>query len=413
MMTILKPGDLNQLKQALEPFFVRDFFRFAPFSPLLLEFCEKLSKELFNLETAVQDGKVMQYPDLASLAFWLRNKHLQHIQNTLATSSSNTQLVPRGLVFHIPPSHIDVMLVYSWICSLLMGNGTIIRLSNEQSEESKTLLNIILEVLAEKKFAPLAEITCFVQYGHEEEFTAWISSYAHVRVIWGGNDTIDKIRKIPLQPFAKELTFPDRFSYAVVDAKAFMQADKAERKTIVSHFFNDTYWYDQSACSSPRLICWIGISSMVEQASQDFYQTLQNVIQERGYEISLGTQLYKQAFMYDAALSLSARKVTTLSNELSILFVEELSHQLRNHCGQGLLYHAALSNLDGISAFVSSHDQTLSYYGFSQEELKKLASKINGKGLSRFVPFGQALTFETIWDGQNLLTEFSQTVTID
>src|SRR6202000_3432710 len=105
----------------------------------------------------------------------------------------------------------------------------------------------------------------------------------------------------------------------------------------------------------------------VERASQDFYQMLQNIIQEKGYEVSLGAQLYKQAFMYDSALSLSIQKVTTLSNELSIIFIGKLSHQLRNHCGQGLLYHVALLNLDEIIPFVSSHDQTLSYYGFKQE----------------------------------------------
>jgi hypothetical protein len=57
-------------------------------------------------------------------------------------------------------------------------------------------------------------------------------------------------------------------------------------------------------------------------------------------------------------------------------------------------------------------DQTVSQFGFSRDELIELAAELSGRGVDRIVPFGSALTFSAIWDGYDLLAEFSRLVTV-
>jgi hypothetical protein len=54
--------------------------------------------------------------------------------------------------------------------------------------------------------------------------------------------------------------------------------------------------------------------------------------------------------------------------------------------------------------------QTLSHWGFADEELLDLNKLSNCEGLDRIVPMGEALNFHYIWDGYNLFEELSRKV---
>jgi len=404
---VIKAHHLEELKASLTSFFDADVVRYDPFHPILIEFCETLSQRLFRHE----DGK--NYPDFIALAFWLRKTHLNELEQTfIQTIAPEVLLMPRGIVFHFPPANIDVMLVYSWICSLLMGNRNVIRIPSAHPPRAQSLLQIICETLSMEKFADIGKMTRFIQYGHEESMTTWISSRVDLRIIWGGDESIALIRKIPLQAHAKEVVFPDRFSFAAIDAEAYVQLSSERQKQLVTNFFNDTYWFDQSACSSPKMLFWIGKTQLVDEVSQSFYHMLQEIIQQRRFEISLGGVLLKNTLMYDQALTISVQKAYQLSNELSVLVLNQAEDRCRIHCGQGLFYHVAVNTLEEMIPFVTHRDQTLLYFGFSKNSLRKLVLKLCGKGITRLVPFGQALNFDPFWDGQNLFYELTQHVVL-
>lgn len=382
----------------LKPFFVRDFHAFFPFHPELKAFCQTLSETLFKLE----------HPpgDIVALAFWLRGGHLDQMHEAFMQRGSIR--LPRGLVFHFPPTNIGPMMVYSWICSLLVGNGNIIRLPGTRTEGFQKLLDHIFQVL--ERYPLIEQTTRFVQYGHDDEITAWISSHVDVRIIWGGDETIAKIRKIPLRAYAKDLAFPDRYSFGIVHADTYLKSSLQEQELAGIHFYNDTYWFDQSACSSPRLLFWVGEGDSIRAASQKFYEILQQTISQRHYEVSLGGFLLKQTFLYDQALSLPVQSVSQISNELTVAVLENVDEKCRLHCGQGLLYHVVIPKIEDLVSFVTQRDQTLTYYGFSLSDLRHLVYLLNGRGLTRIVPFGQALNFDSTWDGHDLFEELTQHV---
>lgn len=359
-----------------------------PFDERVVSFCESLSQVL-------NDEKD---PDLIVLAFWLRKSHIREME--LFFKKKEGLLVPRGVVFHIPPSHIDVMLGYSIFISLLVGNSNIVRVPKGKNS---TLLTLLKKVL--KEFPLIETMIHFVEYAHEEEITKALSSQVDARIVWGGDDTVQKIRAIPLPPHAIDISFPDRFSFAVINGK-----NNPINTQVVQNFYNDVYWYDQLACSSPKLLFWVGDDA--EEGSTSFYQTLQKVITKKKFQFPLNQVLFKKNHIFEKALTLPVVKITEYSNELTVLTLEKATHECRSHCGQGLIYHVPIKHLEEIANFTSHKDQTMTYYGFNESELQSLQRLLNGQGITRIVPFGQALNFEPVWDGQDLFSSLTQCNTL-
>ena len=54
----------------------------------------------------------------------------------------------------------------------------------------------------------------------------------------------------------------------------------------------------------------------------------------------------------------------------------------------------------------------MSHFGFALDELREFVAAVGGRGIDRIVPFGQALSFAPIWDGYDLLTEFTRATTL-
>jgi hypothetical protein len=55
-------------------------------------------------------------------------------------------------------------------------------------------------------------------------------------------------------------------------------------------------------------------------------------------------------------------------------------------------------------------DQTMTVSGIDAERLARFVRKVNGRGIDRIVPFGEALTFGRYWDGYDLLAELTRRV---
>ena len=86
-----------------------------------------------------------------------------------------------------------------------------------------------------------------------------------------------------------------------------------------------------------------------------------------------------------------------------MLELEEAVKLDRTHCGGGLLFQARTDRLLDIARWIGRRDQTMTYFGFSAEQLRQLAVSLNGRGIDRMAPIGQALNFHRYWDGYDLV----------
>jgi hypothetical protein len=375
----------------------------APFNEEIIAFCTDFSRRIFRDEHAAR------HPELQALAFWMRKAELVRLAAEFGQlRKSGAVLVPRGLVFHVPPANVDTIFIYSWLVSVLTGNRNIIRLSPRAAEQTVIVCRIFNEAMANAP-SGLRRNTVMLRYGHEREITQAISARADVRVLWGGDASVNALRSIPLPPHAKELTFPDRFSFAALHAGRYLESDAARRRQLAGDFFNDVFWFDQMACSSPRLLVWVGDAAGADTASRDFLKLVQAHAQQKAYRVQPQTRLNRFSFACRVVLDGRAGGYRDLG-EFVVLDMNTAHGFEREHCGGGLIFQTHVQGLAELEPFISRRDQTMTYFGFDTAELAAFAQRLNG--LDRIVPVGQALNFNRFWDGYDLLQELTRHVSI-
>ena len=166
------------------------------------------------------------------------------------------------------------------------------------------------------------------------------------------------------------------------------------------------------ACSSPRVLAWCGREAHSREASRDFLRRLRDRITDKGYSAAIGAALGKMTFGWGAILDTSAMSYEEFGNELTVITVASLHGLPEAHCGGGLLFQAYLPHLAALAPFVERRHQTLATYGFERRELTAFAAAVGGRGIDRMAPIGAALDFHHVWDGYNLLLEFTRAVHI-
>ncbi|GJQ57879.1 MAG: hypothetical protein D8M57_03910 [Candidatus Scalindua sp. AMX11] len=377
----------------------------SPFHTDILAFIDDLSQEI------IKEEEFRRFPEIIAAGYWLRKSAIQRLKH-IFIDRGGKQRVARGLVFHLAPSNVDTIFMYSLFLSLLVGNTNIVRISFKSNKNIQGLLAVINRVCA--NHISVSHRFLIVNYEHDDTINGYFSEICAMRVIWGGHETINRIRSIQIPPSAHEITFADKFSIALINAENYLAYNKKE--DIAIRFFNDAFWFDQLACSSPRLIGWIGTSEQITTAKEKFWSSISAVIAQKEYESSpSGNMDTYVALCQYAALD----KNTTIPDShfpsikrITIPKTTELSFR-DIHCGQGLFIEMNFDDLKDVAHITQSKDQTITAFGFSSEAMKKQLIPYLKGGVNRIVGFGNALTFSHDWDGYDLLNEFTRIITVE
>ena len=374
-----------------------------PFSADIVEFAVAYGRALNGSEVA------KRHPEVHALAFWLREAPLRELRVAFeATRPPEVVAAPRGTVFHVPPGNVDTVFVYSWLLAALAGNRNVVRLPSSAGDVVEGLVDVAADVLDEPRFDAVRNRTRLIRYGHEREITEACSAIADVRVIWGGDATVGALRSVPIPPHATELTFPDRFAYALLDVDAVLALDPAALDRLADRFVTDAYWFDQVACSSPRLVLWHGHSAEAADASESFFAAVARAADRARYRAPLSAVLGKLVHAADAAIVEDVTRVRQLGNDVFVLTLPTADHFRREGPGAGLFYELCVPTLAAVADLAQRRDQTVTHFGFDLADLRGLAEQCNGRGIDRLVPVGQALALHRFWDGFDLLAGFTR-----
>jgi hypothetical protein len=352
---------------------------------------------------------IRRFPQLGALAYWMRAGEIERLLAAWrSVEVDGIVLVPRGVAFHVPPANVDTVAAHSWLLAAIAGNANVVRIATERSEATSVLLEAIGSAL--EAHPGIAATTSFVTYGHEADISAALSA-ADVRIVWGGDDTVEALRRIPRPPRSVEVSFPDRTSLALLDAAIVASLDDAGLDDLAHRLANDVLWFDQLACASPRLVVWVGDADAAGVARGRLYPALRATAEGRGALASTSSRIAKFVHVADVAASGAVRTLDWRSPSVT---VAELAEPLfpRDGPGGGLLYDAVIGHVDELAPLVDGRDQTLSYFGVDVGQLRSLVSLLNGRGIDRIVPVGDALRFDRVWDGVDLLQSFAKRVTI-
>ena len=349
------------------------------------------------------DAEAKAYPDVVTLGFWCRPAALRQMQRTY---EAEVNRLGRGIVFHIAPSNVAVNFSYSCLAAFLAGNASIVRLPSKDFPQVDVLCRIFAETLAE--FPTLFPYFLFVRYGHAQEVNEHYSRMCQTRVVWGGDVTIEAIRRAPLAPRANEITFADRHSLAVIDADAYLAAEDKER--IAQDFYNDTYLSDQNACTAPRFVVWLGAAEKVKAAQEIFWNALHEVVGAR-YTMQAVQAVDKLTQLYRLGVHTAVRQVPMEDNLITCVCVAELTEEMTAYrAGSGFFIEYRAQELAEIRPLCGISCQTLSYYGVERETLLRAVLAMRPAGVDRIVPMGRTMDFALIWDGIDLIRTMSRVI---
>lgn len=370
-----------------------------PFAPQVVEFLAALSGRL------LKDPAVRAFPDVATFGFFCRRANLATLQ---AAHRTDERRAGRGILFHIAPANVPINFAYSLVAGLLSGNRNIVRVSSEPFAQ----VDIVVAAIAAlaREHAAVADRIAIVRYDKASQATAEFSLLCDVRVIWGGDETIDQIRRNVIPPRSFDLTFADRYSLAVIDADELL-AQEALR-SVAEGFYNDTYLFDQNACSAPHLIVWLGDEQAVAAARERFWREVTAVVTAR-YEFQPAMAVRKLAAFYTQAAAMPVKRVGGKDNALWRVTLPTVEAGIEDHrCIGGYFSEYAAGSIDEIAPIVTRRYQTLAYFGVSRDLFVDFLARHRLPGIDRIVPFGLTTEFSLTWDGYDLIQTLTRKVTV-
>jgi len=383
------------------------FFKLPPMTPFndkVLEYFDGLSK-LLN-----KDPQIRDYPDVATFAFFCRKANM----NQLKSKFHNEKKIRlgRGLVFHIAPSNIPVNFAYTLLVGLLAGNSNIVRMPSKDFIQVRIIVNAINSLSKVPKYADISDRIIIVKYDRENnEPTKEFSAHCDARIIWGGDDTIQQVRKYDIPAQAFDITFADRYSFSLINADKFFEESNPD--TLATKFYNDTYLFDQNACTSPHLVIWLGSRHNVKISQIKFWESLYEQVKNK-YNIQPVLAIDKLTSFFSQAIDMNNIKLKhNNDNLLWRVKLNELSKDIdKFSCNGGYFseYHA--QTFAEVAKIIKRKYQTLSYYGFSKNELAHFIKENTPVGIDRIVPIGRTMEFSLIWDGYNMIESLSRCIDI-
>lgn len=375
-----------------------------PFDERIVHFLGELSRAILI------KPDIRNYPDLVSLAYWCRPAAIKRLA---VRYESDEFLVGRGVVFHIPPSNVPLNFAYSLFCGLLAGNSNIVRMSSTESNEVDELIRVFHAMAREESVGETLQRICLIRYGHDDIVTKTFSVNTNARVIWGGNEAVRRIRATETAPRSVDVSFADRVSMSLLNADRVVGATTREIVDLVDRFIADGYTFDQNACSSPRLVMWLGTSESVATAGKRFWTELESRVREKE---SLPPAIHMRRFVELCEMLANSDGESHLVNVLGgaarIELAEGEDWRKYSTMRFGTFTEVSISVLDDIKNYVSADVQTLGYFGFYPSEIRAAIEGMDTAGIDRVVPIGQALIFDTIWDGYDLIRSLARTIVI-
>ena len=396
-------SNINVLAGSKDFILLKDQEVLTPFNDYIVSFLSQLSRTLFA------DKEAKQFPDIITFSFFCRMANLKTLRDRYTDILDRS--LGRGVSFHVTPSNVPINFAYSLIMGLLAGNICIVRVSSKEFPQTEIICNAINKVIKRSEFSGVKNYLSILRYEHNADLNSFFSGFCDVRVIWGGDQTIDKIREAKIPSRAFDITFADRFSGCIIKAKGFLQLE--DKSNITETFYNDTFLFDQNACSSPSFIYWLGDLESIREAKNIFWKDLQLFLDLKKYELEPLLAIEKLMSAHRAAIDIDGTNLIGPNNNL--IYRVELNSlpsdlYLRKQAG-GFFYEFSSDTINDIFKVMSSKFQTLTHIGFDRDNnLKNEILKAGVRGVDRVVKSGESMTFDPVWDGVDLIRQMSRII---
>ena len=377
-----------------------------PFFKDALQFLGELSEEI------LADKEAKLFPDVISFGFWCRKSNLFKLSEEYLKISNRLGL---GVVFHITPTNVPVNFAFSYAFSILAGNSNIVRVPSKNFKQIEIICRLINKILKQINYLNIYEKTLFIRYSQDDDITAFLSSKCNARIIWGGDITVNTIRKIPIPSRSIDIAFSDRYSFSIINPISIGELSDLDLDRLTEKFYNDTYLMDQNACSSPHLIVWKSPNNIITENQKERFWNSIRKLAERKYDLQPVNAIDKFTLICNDALSNNKFTLSSLnSNFLYRLKIDYVPEEITNLNGKfGYFYELSITDLKELSKIIETKIQTITYFGVSKNEILDFIVEEGLIGVDRIVPIGNALDIGIYWDGYDLIRTLSRHILVN
>ena len=158
-----------------------------PFNEIVIDFLIELSHSILTNPLA------KKYSDIITFGYWCRSANLKKMKLSYPNIDNRKGV---GVVFHIAPSNVPINFAFSYVFSLLTGNVSIIRVPSKKFDQIDIVSSIVNKILENSKFNLIKLNTFFIRYPQDDTITQSLSSISNARLIWGSDETVQKIKSI-------------------------------------------------------------------------------------------------------------------------------------------------------------------------------------------------------------------------
>ena len=250
-----------------------------------------------------------------------------------------------------------------------------------------------------------------IRYKNKDFLTQKFSSICDARLIWGGDKTINSIKKFDTKAKNIDIPFADRYSISLINSEKFLKLSEYKVLNLINNFYNDTYVVDQNACSSPHLVLWQG--KFYTKAREKFWQYLNSLVKKKYNSPLISTADNYSRLASDVIKNKNIHSYKSFNKSLYVVTLKKLyPNFFIKKSKWGFFYECNIKNLKNVKHVITRGLQTLTYFGFSKKFIKTFFKSNNFNGIDRVVPFGQALNINLIWDGYDLTKILSREIEI-
>lgn len=368
------------------------------FDQCVVEFLNDLSHILLT------NAANKSFPDIMSYAFWIRKANINKEKQRF---KERPRKMGKGLTFHITPSNVPVNFAVSMTSALLAGNACVIRISDKLFSQVDIITQAINQLLL-TKYSNLKKQLCIIRYSYDDEITAWLCGQCDIRIVWGGDRTIQSMRKFDMPPRAAELTFADRHSVCIIQADEYLKQDSQK---VADLFYTDTYYTDQNACSSPRIVIWTGKDKT--RARKKFWEALKHKV-SREYEFSPVMAVDKREAFCELAIKEPKIRLLDRDNICTRVELTDIPPYLMDYkLYGGYFFEYETDCLEDIIPLFSKGCQTIACLGIETEKVYEIVTASGVRGVDRIVPLGHTMDLSFFWDGNDMIDAMSRFVYVN
>lgn len=345
----------------------------------------------------------------AGFAFWIRESNLLRLKGNYKDFEKR---FGRGVSLHITPSNIVTNSLYSFAFGLLSGCPSIVRISSKNKDIIRKIIGLIRTNEISDKFCFVEKLYSFITYQHSDEINNYLSKKVDVRLLWGGDQTIDKFKSYETKSTCIDLPFPNRTSSAYIEMEALNKLTSKELDRISEALAKDIFIFAQRACSSPFLI-YVNINKLNEYDLTNFFKIVNNKI--KNYNGSILKYSILDHFKGSADLTLNVpnnSKAFLISDYLTVIKINqsEIDKLINYKPFYGCLVYIPIESIEQLSTILPTSNQTCILIPFSDEIANNIMQIVGPLGTNRLVRAGDSVNMHLFWDGYDIVGSLSQYV---